>query len=257
MGLLPQGFKRASLRVNELRDERVGGRLDQIPQRTPAARFPPPRSRMMSSPKNPASPISCVTRTTVFPSRRKISRRSDCNSARIIGSSAPNGSSSRITSGSSISARIKAHAPPLSAGKLSRIAPQAVARKPRQLGQFRRALCNRLRRPPEIPRHQRDVSFRRQVREQASVLEHVSDSPPEGKAVVLRQLRAVDADGSRIGLDQPDDQPEQGGLPAAARAQKNGCFSRGEGQVEALHHRNLSKRFADALSVRALGCPSN
>src|SRR5262249_46506244 len=65
---------------------------------------PSPRSRT-SSPKNPASPMSCVTRTTILFSLRKISFRSCCNSARTSGSRAPIGSSSSSTAGASLSAR--------------------------------------------------------------------------------------------------------------------------------------------------------
>ena len=74
--------------------------------------------------------------TTVFSSERKMARRSACSSARTIGSRAPSGSSSRITFGSSIKARIRLARcrwpPESSAGKRS----SPSLGKPRQLGQL-------------------------------------------------------------------------------------------------------------------------
>ncbi len=55
-----------------------------------------------------ASPISCVTRIAVLPSRRRISVISSASAMRVCESSAENGSSSSTTSGSVQSVRASA-----------------------------------------------------------------------------------------------------------------------------------------------------
>jgi len=59
----------------------------------------------MREPRWIASSMSCVTRTMVVPKRFWMASRSDCALARMIGSSAPNGSSISSSFGSAASAR--------------------------------------------------------------------------------------------------------------------------------------------------------
>src|SRR5881409_705899 len=64
-------------------------------------------SSVITEPKTKASRTSWVTRTTVLRSSPKIRTSCAWRLARVIGSSAPSGSSSRSTGGSSINARIR------------------------------------------------------------------------------------------------------------------------------------------------------
>ena len=61
----------------------------------------------MRSPIVIASSMSCVTKITVLPTSRCSRFSSVCSRARVIGSSAPNGSSISSTGGSAASARAR------------------------------------------------------------------------------------------------------------------------------------------------------
>ena len=63
------------------------------------------RARRRDRPSANASPMSCVTMMTVLRSRAWMRRNSACSSARVSGSSAPNGSSISSIGGSTASAR--------------------------------------------------------------------------------------------------------------------------------------------------------
>ncbi|KGC52789.1 hypothetical protein DO65_4926 [Burkholderia pseudomallei] len=71
----------------------------------PACRMRPASITAIWSPSRSASSMSCVTITTVIPSRRCSATRSSCALPRMIGSSAPNGSSISRIAGSAASAR--------------------------------------------------------------------------------------------------------------------------------------------------------
>ena len=98
--------ERRALRVDELRDERIGRRAHQLGER-PALHDAPVAQEDDLVGERGRSPRSCVTSTTVLPSCAGDAPQIDCSSARMIGSSAPNGSSSSSASGSSMSARIR------------------------------------------------------------------------------------------------------------------------------------------------------
>src|SRR5436309_966945 len=65
----------------------------------------PSTSRATREASRSASRTSCVTKTIVLPSRRASAPNSPCNSARVTGSSAPNGSSISRMGGSAANAR--------------------------------------------------------------------------------------------------------------------------------------------------------
>ena len=83
------------------------------------------------------------------------------------------GSSSRITCGSSISARIRLDALPLAAGELRREAVEPVGRETRQLGELGEPVVDPAALPAQVAGHQDHVVARGQVREQAAVLDDV------------------------------------------------------------------------------------
>ncbi len=65
----------------------------------------PPHKTAIRSPSISASTISCVTKTAVSPTSRRIWRNACWRRSRVSGSRAPNGSSSSITDGPAARAR--------------------------------------------------------------------------------------------------------------------------------------------------------
>src|SRR6202142_4068665 len=135
------------------------------------------------SPSRNASSMSCVTSTTVVPKRLWIASRSSCALPRMIGSSAPNGSSMSSTAGSAASARANA-----------------------------RAL------PAEQLRYGRDVLGHGPVWKQAMALNHLADFAPQERRGRRRGIAPVDAHDPARGLDELVDHAQQRRLAAARGA---------------------------------------
>ena len=109
-----------------------------------------------------------------------------CSSTRVIGSSAPNGSSISSTGGSAASARARPTRcrwpPDSSSGQRSRNSPARDRPGP---AARRRARPTRVGRPLQQPRHERDVLRNGEVREEADVLNGVAGLPPQRDLVPL------------------------------------------------------------------------
>jgi hypothetical protein len=77
------------------------------------------------------------------------------------------------------------------------------------------------------------------VREQAALLRHVADPAPlrgdVGAGAVDHGL--ADADRAGVGALEPGQQPQQGGLPAAGRAEDGGQRPGGHLEIHAGQHR--------------------
>ena len=129
------------------------------------------------------------------PTSRCSRRSSSCRRSRVIGSSAPNGSSISSSGGSAASARARPTRwrwPPESwAGIALGVAP---ARDRRARAARRCALASSPSVPAEQPRHGRDVLADRHVREEADLLDHVADPAPQ-----LDDRQVADRCGRRCG----------------------------------------------------------
>ena len=116
----------------------------------------PRRSTAMRSASSAASCRSCVTSTAVIPSSRRSAANASCRSARVMASSAPNGSSSSTMPGPRRQRPRDRHALPLPARQLARPAPAELRRVQPHPRQRRRALS-----PPRPPRRAARARARR------------------------------------------------------------------------------------------------
>ena len=153
-------------------------------------------------------------------------RRSCCSSARMIGSSAPNGSSKSSASGSSRQRAHQADALPLSARELERITRQ---QRRRQLHQFRERRDARVDLGARtIARGEGDILPRRQMREEAAVLDDVADAA----ARVAIERRAVERNLAGVGREQAHAQTQQRRLAASRRTEQDGAAAAWEVEVD-------------------------
>ena len=104
--------------------------------------------------------------------------------------------------------------------------------------------------------HQGDVSAGGQVREQPAVLDDVPDPQPDGPGGGRRDRLAVERDRAGVRLDQPDEQPQEGGLAAPAGADQHGRppgrhleRQRAEGRPPGVHLRDAAQREHQAVTV--------
>ncbi len=185
-----------------------------------ATTLPPSQTTHPLEARYSASSRSCVTSRTVFRTRPSRSRSMVCISARVIGSSAPNGSSISSTPGSPASARAsptRCRCPPLNCHGYR---PASPAIEPRQLQHLRQPwLCTsflpatrKLQRQPHVPLH-------RPVRKQPGLLDHVPDRPPQLQQCPLARAWPPPAP-TRRRHHQPVDHPHQRRLAAAAPTQQ-------------------------------------
>ena len=162
----------------------------------------------------------------VLPRRAASARNSRCNSARVTGSSAPNGSSISRMGGSAASARAtptRWRCPPESSR--GRRSANSAGVKPTSASISSHALANARFRPAFQARHQRDVSLHGPVREQASVLNDVADAAAQPNGVPLRIAAALDQDFARGGSSRRLMSLSDSGFAGAAAAQQNERFA--------------------------------
>ena len=109
-------------------------------------------------------------------------------SRRVIGSSAPNGSSSKITGGSAASARATPTRWRWPAGKLARESRrETIGVESDQRQQRARPLLDSFCRPILQTRHDADIFFHRQMREQTDLLNHVTDAPAQPDRIPIHR----------------------------------------------------------------------
>ena len=158
------------------------------------ASTPPGRRIAIRSPIMIASSMSWVTKITVFATSRCRRRSSSCRRARVIGSSAPNGSSISSTGGSAASARASPTRWRWPPGQLGRIAPGVARLEPDQVEELGDPVVRPRLRPAEQPRDGRHVVADRHVREEADLLDHVPDPASQLDDGQVADAAAVDPD---------------------------------------------------------------
>ena len=142
--------------------------------------------------------MSCVTKMIVLRSSRWIRSSSFWSRVRVIGSSAPNGSSISITRRVGREGAREPDALALAAGDLRGVAGAVVARRQvDEVEQLVGALRGLALRPAEQPRHGGDVLGDGHVREEPDLLDHVADPAAQLRLVERRDAAAVDADVAR------------------------------------------------------------
>ena len=98
-----------------------------------------------------------------------------------------------------------------------------------------------------MARHEENIVARGEMREKTAVLDDVTDPAAE----LLRCLRGVigapsKLNRSAIGLEQADDQAQQGGFAATARADQHGGFAALEREVGGMERGGAAEILADA-----------
>ncbi len=134
----------------------------------------------------------------------------------------------------------------LPARKLVWAAIESLRRESRQIRQFPHARGDLIVAPAQIPRHQRDVPARGEVWEQSAVLDHVADAQPHRSAGRRIDRHAVEDHRTRVGPDEPDQEPQERRLPAAARPDQRGRLSGGKFQRERAERRPPRVQLFDA-----------
>jgi hypothetical protein len=131
----------------------------------------------------------------------------------VIGSSAPNGSSSSRIGGSALA---------LPAGKLARVAAgEAVRLQADEIQQFPHAGANARLVPAFEPRHDRNVFFDREMRKEADFLDDVADPAAELDRIPLDRRSIVDEHGAVGRIEQPVDELERRRLSRAAAPEQH------------------------------------
>ncbi len=169
----------------------------------------------------------------VLPSSRCSVLNSRWISRRVIGSNAPNGSSSRINGGSAANARAtptRCRWPPESSRGMR--AANRSASRPTIFNstRARSRICSA--RPAFEPRHHADIFFDGQMREQTDFLNHVTDAPAQPNRIPFERAFALDPNLARRRIDETVDQFHRRGLARAAAPEKNQSLAAPDGQIE-------------------------
>ena len=132
---------------------------------------------------------------------------------------------------------------PLPARELARVAV-AVDRgvEPDQLEQFVDAGADARLLPALEARHERDVARNRHVGEEADLLEHVADVPPQPDRVPVSGRVPLDADRARARREQPVDHLERRRLARPAAAHEHQRLARLDGEREFVEHQRAARR---------------
>ena len=94
-----------------------------------------------------------------------------------------------------------------------------------------------------------DVLGHGHVGEQADLLDHIADMPPQFHLVLGVDILPVDADGAGIGLQQAVDHLHGGGLAAAGRADQDHELSVWNGEIQVLEDRGLAIALGDMFKL--------
>src|SRR3954465_7581488 len=100
-----------------------------------------------------------------------------------------------------------------------------------------------------MARHQQNVFPRRQVREESAVLDHVADAAAEFRNIRRRNRLAIEANGSLIRIEQPDDQTQESRFTAAAGTDEDGGLSAQEIEIGRMKRSRCAIGFADAAKL--------
>src|SRR5262249_2561632 len=127
----------------------------------------------------------------------------------------------------------------LAAGQLARVAIGEVVREADELEHLEAALAGLLLVPTEQVGNGSDVVDDLAVGEQAALLDHVADAPPQLVRPQPHDVAVVDRDGAARRLDHAVDHPQCRRLPRARRPDEHGDLSR----------RHLDRQAVDGLGA--------
>jgi hypothetical protein len=209
-----------------------------------------PSRREMVRPQLSATFMSCVTMTTVVPSRECRSRRSPRISSPVRVSRFPVGSSARMTGGIDGQGPRNRDALPFPARELLREVRQARAEL-YETQQLPGALVHLAPRPPAQVQREPDVLHAGERGQQVEELEDEADLvAPHARQLVVREPAerlVVHADLPRRGAVEPSDQVEERGLAGSGRADDRGHLTPADRQAHIVEGRDV------ALAIEALG----
>ena len=178
----------------------------------------PPSMTPMRSASASASAMSCVTRITHFATRAWMRRNSCCSWRRVIGSSAPNGSSISST-GDRRRARARRRPLPLPAGQFVRPAVRIVSgARPISSSSSRTRAAMRSSGHRSSRGTTAMLSATVQMRKEADLLNHVANRSAKADRIPFARVSVLDAHVAGVRQEQPIDQFEDGRLARAARA---------------------------------------
>ena len=162
--------------------------------------------------------MSCVTSNVVCFSREKISFRSRCKRR-------PNEWIERAERfveqqdlGREHERAHQADALALPAGELGRITSERIAWKLRERAELFQTRFHFRLGSSEVSRHEENVGARRQVREEAALLDDVADAPTNLLRVRVRHFLSVKQNLARVRPEEGDNEAKQRRFSAAARA---------------------------------------
>ena len=175
--------------------------------------------------------MSWVTKMIVLRTSPWMRSSSFCSRVRVIGSSAPKGSSISITGGSAASARARPDPLTLPARELRGV-PRAVVLRGQvdEVEQLVDARPDRVSLPAEQARHGGDVLRDGQVREETDLLDHVADPAAQLGLVERGHAAPVDPHVARGQLDEAVDELHRRRLAAARRADEAADLAGGNGE---------------------------
>src|SRR2546423_839075 len=118
-----------------------------------------------------------------------------------------------------------------------------------QRAKVRKAALRFLGRQSEMTCHEKDVLAPSEMGEKTAILDDVADPPPELGNIRRGYFFVVKPNRAGIGIEQPNDQPQEGRFPAAARPNENGGFAASESQIGRMKGNCVAVRFTNAVKL--------
>ena len=100
-----------------------------------------------------------------------------------------------------------------------------------------------------MPRHEKDIPARGQMREQPTVLDDVTNAMTNLVNIRSRYGRTVDFNFAAIPFQEMDDEPQHGRFTATARSDKHGGFTAFEKEIGRLKCGGGAVALADAVQL--------
>jgi len=129
----------------------------------------------------------------------------------------------------------------LAARELDREPVEGAFREAREAREFEDALLRAFRVPAQVTRHETDVASRIEVREEASILDHVPHAPTKGGGTSGIDPGSVELHAASVGRHESEGKAQERRLPASTRTDQDSGGARSELQVDILYRERLSE----------------